>query len=187
VLHGWPGVPRYLFEPAAIEIVLAGVAVGWLLQGLPQLGRGAVPRWAGAAVVLIGVGTLVPGAVARVRKEHTDLSHERDRTVVIGRLKTTIAVLGGYKHVLNCGEPVTTVRYVAQLAYFTYQNDGKIGHRPKFELEQSYPIVMFQPLHSGWKVFPWHTAAANARSCSNLNSTWLYTRHHPGGVLVPNK
>src|SRR5207248_4786034 len=111
------------------------------------------------------------------RKEHIDLRHERDRTVVIGRLKTTIAVLGGYKHVLNCGEPVTTVRYVAQLAYFTKQNDGKIGHRPQFELEQSYPIVMFEPLHSGWKVFSWHTAAANARACSNLNSTWLYTQH----------
>jgi hypothetical protein len=186
VLHGWPGVPRYLFEPAAVTTVLAGVAIGWVLRDAASIGR-VVPRWAGIALVAVLVGSLVPGALARVRTEHTDLKHERARTVMIGRLKATISVLGGYQHVLACGEPVTTVRYVAMLAYFTKQNDGKIGHRPKFELKQTYPIVMFEPLHSGWKVFPWHAAASKARSCSNLNATWLYTRRHPEGVLVPNK
>jgi hypothetical protein len=185
-LHGWAAVPRYIFEAAGLTCVLAGICVGWLLQGLSR-GRFVVPRLAGVALVLVLIGTLVPGAVARIRTEHRDLKHERARTVVIGRLKATIAAIGGYKHVLACGEPVTTVRYVAMLAYFTKQNDGKIGHRPKFELQQKYPIVMFEKLHSGWKTVPWHTAPNNVRSCANVNSSFLYTRHHPTGVLVPNQ
>jgi hypothetical protein len=183
VLHGWPGVPRYLFEPAGVMIVLASVAVGWILQEAPRVGRG-VPRWAGAALVLVVVGTLVPGALARLRTEHKDLTHERGRTKVIAWLQADINHLGGYKHVLECGEPVTTVRYVAMLAYFTRQNDGKIGHRPKFELRQKYPIVMFAPLRNGWSTFPWHTAAGKVASCRGLNANWIYTGRHPGGVLV---
>jgi hypothetical protein len=31
-LHGFPGVPRYMFEAAAAMIVVAGVGVGWLLS-----------------------------------------------------------------------------------------------------------------------------------------------------------
>jgi hypothetical protein len=187
VLHGWPGVPRYLFEPAGVMIVLASVAVGWLLQEAP-LGVGArgakIPRLVGVAVAVIAAGALVPGAVARLRTEHRDLRHERERTKAIGWLQADIEHLGGYKHVLACGEPVTTVRYVAMLAYFTKQNDGKIGHRPQWELKQTYPIVMFTPLHSGWGTFPWHTAASKVAACRDLNAKWIYTRPHPNGVLV---
>ncbi len=184
VLHGWPGVPRYLFEPAAVTIVLAGVGVGWVLVEVPRLGHG-VPRWAGIAIVGVVVATLVPGALARVRTEHRDLRHERGRTKVIAWLQADINHLGGYKHVLACGEPVTTVRYVAMLAYFTKRNVGVTGHRPKFELKQKYPIVMFSPLHNGWGTYPWHTLASNQRACANLNSNWIYTGRHPNGVLVP--
>ena len=45
VLHGFPGVPRYLFEPAGLTAVLAGICFGWLLldakrywRALPSLG-----------------------------------------------------------------------------------------------------------------------------------------------------
>jgi hypothetical protein len=70
------------------------------------------------------------------------------------------------------------------LAYFTKLNDGKVGHRPKWELGQKYPIVMFSPLHSGWATYPWHTAANKVSACSDLNAQWIYTRPHPEGVLV---
>jgi hypothetical protein len=184
VLHGWPGVPRYLFEPAGVMVVLSGVAVGWLLQDAPLGARVHVPRWAGAAVVAVAAVALVPGAVARLHTEHKDLLHERLRTKAIAWLQADINHLGGYKHVLACGEPVTTVRYVAMLAYFAKQNDGKIGHRPQFELEQTYPIVMFSPLHSGWSTYSWHAAADKVSTCNNLNAKWIYTHSHPDGVLV---
>ena len=104
---------------------------------------------------------------------------------MINRLQATLDHLGGYRHVRACGEPVTTVEYVSILAYFTKLNDGKVGHRPKFELRQKYPIVMLTPLHSGWSAFPWHTAANLRQRCANLNANWIYTTQHPGGVLVP--
>ena len=36
--------------------------------------------------------------------------------MVIGRLQAAVNRLGGYKHIRACGEPVTTVEYVAMLA-----------------------------------------------------------------------
>src|SRR5437764_7288297 len=75
-LHGWPALPRYMFEAAAIAGVLGGVAVGWALMELPALWRG-VPRWVGVPVVALLVASLVPGALARMRTERRDLRHER--------------------------------------------------------------------------------------------------------------
>ena len=91
--HGWPALGRYMFEPAAIGAVLAGVGVGLVLAGLPRLRRG-IPRWAGIPVVAVLVAALVPGAVARIRDEHRDLRHERARTHQIALLQTTTKRLG---------------------------------------------------------------------------------------------
>ena len=45
-LHGWPAVPRYMFEAEGVTVVIAGVAVGWLLKdGIPRSTR----RWAGGS------------------------------------------------------------------------------------------------------------------------------------------
>ncbi len=45
-LHGFPAVPRYMFEAVAVTMVLAGIGVGWLLEGIAASSRGA--RVAGA-------------------------------------------------------------------------------------------------------------------------------------------
>ena len=37
VLHGWPGVPRYMFEPAALVAVIAAIGLGRLLVEAPAL------------------------------------------------------------------------------------------------------------------------------------------------------
>jgi hypothetical protein len=182
-LHGWAAVPRYLFEAAGVMSVLAGIGVGLVLREAPRVGRG-VPRWAGIAVVAVLFAVMVPIALGQAHTERKDLKHERYRTVTIGRLTRAISVLGGYQRIRACGEPVTTVEYVSILAYLVKMNVGDVGHRPAFELAQSYPIVMFTPLHSGWRVYPWHTAADKLRSCRKLNVEWLYTTHHPYGVLV---
>ncbi len=184
VLHGWPGVPRYMFEPAGLLGVLAGVAVGWILTGLPKL-RPGLPGWIGVPVVAVIVAVLVPGAIARLRDEHKDLKHERGRTHVIAWLNAAIDHMGGEQHIRYCGEPVTDVEYVSILAYYTHLNDGDIGHRPKFELRQTYPIVLFTHLPNGWAALPWHTLPSKQAGCANLNSFWVYTSHHPGGVLLP--
>ena len=183
-LHGWPGVPRYLFEPAGVMTALAGVAVGWLLLDAPRIRHG-LPAWVGVPAVLLLVLSLVPGALARVRKEHKDMLHERGRTVQIDKLAATLNALGGYQHVRACGRPVTNVEYVAIMAWYTKVNTGKIGHRPQFELQQSYPIVLFTALRNGWAIKPFHTAPAMQSACANLTGLYVPTARHPHGVLVP--
>jgi hypothetical protein len=186
VLHGWPGVPRYMFEPAGVLAVLAGVAVGWILTEVPKLRRG-IRRWAGVPVVALIVLSLVPGAIARMRAERKDLSHERGRTKVIKWLGSAVDHMGGGAHVRGCGQPVTNVEYVSILAFYTNLNDGNVGHRPQFELHLKHPIVLFTQMPNGWAAMPWHTAPSKRASCSNLNSIWIYTRPHPAGVLVPRR
>jgi hypothetical protein len=166
-LHGWPALQRYLFEPAAVMIVLAGVAIGWVLHDVPQLGHG-VPRWAAWPLLAVLVGLLIPDAVSRVRAENHDLFHERERTAQLNRLQSTVNRLG-YKHIRFCGQPVSEVGFVSALAWDVKLNVGLVGHRPKFELGLKHPTVFFEPLSKGWRVFIHHTPRSKLAACRDLN------------------
>jgi hypothetical protein len=182
-LHGWPALSRYMFEPAAVAGVLGGVAVGWILADLPRVRRG-LPQWAGIPVVAVIVASLVPGAIARAHAEHVDIRHERERTAMINMLNTTLLVLGGYPHILRCGEAVTNVEFVSVLAWQMQLDVGFVGHRPNFELHQKYPIVLFTPLRNGWAVRAYRTLPSKRARCANLNADYVDTPQHPGGVLL---
>ena len=125
-LHGFPALPRYMFEAGGVIAVLAGVGVGWALRDLPKLRRG-LPGWAGVPVVVLLIVSLAPAAVARLRVERTDLRHERGRSNEIGLLQTTITTLGGYTRIRECGEPVTVVEYASALAWLTRLDVGSVG------------------------------------------------------------
>lgn len=180
--HGWPALPRYMFEAAGVAAVLGGVAVGWALNELPRLRRG-LPRWTGVPVVAILAATLVPGAVARLRAERADLRHERDRTHQIALLATTTNLLGGPRRIESCGQPVTDVGYVSALAWIYHTDVGFVGglqqHVEKIQLREPIPKVLLTPLvHGGWAVRPWHTRPSQVRRCRSLHA--VYT----GGALV---
>jgi hypothetical protein len=181
-LHGWPAVPRYMFEAEGLTIVIGGVAVGWLLKDGVAVGSPAVSRWIGYAAVVILAAFSISPALSRLRFEHGDLIHERARTKQIGLLAGTINHLGGYKHILACGEPVTNVEYVSILAWLTRLNVGKIGHRPQYELHQKYPIVLFTQLRNGWAVTPYRTPDVLRGSCSH--ALFVRTPRQPNGALV---
>jgi hypothetical protein len=187
--HGWPALGRYMFEPAAIGAVLAGVGVGWVLAWLPSL-RPGLPRWAGIPVVVVLVGFLVPGAVARIRDEHRDIQHERARTHQIALLQTTTSVLGGAHHVQDCGQPVTDVGYVSALAWLYHRNVGTVGGLQqgveKVQLrDPSLPKVLLRPVsHGGWSVLPWHTRPSQVAACHGLHAAYVVTPGNPGGVLI---
>jgi hypothetical protein len=181
--HGWPALPRYMFEAAAIAAIIAGVGVGWALGELPRL-RVSLPRWAGVPVVAILLATLIPGAIARLRTEHRDLRHERARTHEISLLATTTRALGGSQHIRNCGQPVTDVGYVSPMAWLYHTDVGFIGglqqHVEAAELRNPLlPKVIFQPLsRGGWAVSPLHTRASQVARCRSLHA--VYT----GSVLI---
>jgi hypothetical protein len=184
-LHGWPAVPRYIFEPAVVAIVLAGIAFGWVLREIPE--RLKVPTWSGVAVAAVLALCLVPGALSRTRNEHKDLRHERVRTVQIGRLTSIVDRLGGRNAVLRCGKPVTNVEFVSILAWLVHRNVGYLGHRPNFELHLKHPIVLFTQLPNGWATWPWHTFQSHLASCQNMKSVYVVTNGHPGGIMVRNR
>jgi hypothetical protein len=175
--HGWPALPRYMFEAAAIAAVLAGVAVSWVLSDLPRM-RAGVPAWAGFVLVAILAVTLIPGAIARMRTERRDLRHERGRTHQIALLQGATNRLGGSRHVLNCGQPVTDVGYVSALAWLYHTNVGSVGglqqHVEAAELRNPLrPKVLFKPLtQGGWGIQPWHTRPHQVARCAGLHAVY---------------
>jgi hypothetical protein len=181
--HGFPALPRYMFEPAGVAAVLAGIGVGWALSDLPALRRG-LPWWAGIPVVAALIATLVPGAASRLRAERTDLRLQRGRTNEIGLLQTTIDKLGGYHHIRACGEPVTIVEYASVLAWDTRLDIGFVGYLPGLEKRKKYPTVLFGTVRpGGWSVLPWHTRPADRSLCSDLRASYVLTKQNPFGTL----
>jgi len=174
--HGWPALPRYMFEAGAVAAVVAGVGVGWVLLAAPRIGR--APRWAGIAVVAVLVATLVPGALSRARTERRDLRHERGRTHQIALLQSATNRLGGSRHILNCGQPVTDVGYVSTLAWLYRVDVGSVGglqqHVEAAELRNpTHAKVLFKPLtQGGWDVLPWHTRPHQVARCAGLHATY---------------
>jgi hypothetical protein len=175
--HGWPALPRYMFEAAGVVAVLAGVAVGWLAGDVPRIVRGA-PAWAGAVLAAILVVAMIPGAVSRARTERRDLRHERDRTHQIATLQSATLRLGGAAHILRCGQPVTDVGYVSALAWLYHVDVGSVGglqqHVEAAELRNpAIPKVLFTPVSSGgWNIKPWHTRPSQVARCAGLRATY---------------
>jgi hypothetical protein len=185
VLHGFPGVPRYLFEAVGLAGTLAGIAVGWLLLDASKL-HPRLPSWAGIPVVAAVIIALVPTAISDARSEHKDISHERQRTVEIDKLGVYVTALGGPKAIDSCGQPVNSIEYVSVLAWYLHRNTGVLGYRPEFELTKKHnPIELFIPLPNGWALKGYRIPASRAARCSALNSLYVPTARHPHGVLVP--
>ncbi len=192
-LHGYPAVPRYMFEAIAATIVVAGVGIGWMLQAVAaglRHGAAALTRTtaAGAALtVLLLAGVFVPDAVAGLRWEHKDLVHERKRTTGIHQLDAAIKALGGPEHIRSCGQPAVTVEYASALAYYMHVNVGAIGFQEtKDKYRRGLPLVWFAPLRGGgWVLNTYFTAAAKQAACANLKSAaYIITPSHPSGIVI---
>ena len=176
VLHGWPGVPRYLFEAGGVVAVLAGVAAGRLLLELPSLAARIRPRLlpsaATAATLLIVAAacvSLVPAARSRVKAERADLRHERLRAKWVNHLSGLIARLGGPGRLFACGKPTTIIGYQSVLAWDLGTNTGTLFWTPHMQRSHPKPVVLFQPTPHAWKVITLATAPGKRRSCESLN------------------
>jgi hypothetical protein len=183
VLHGWPGVPRYLFESGGMTAVLAGTAIGAIAVELPSLLRRLVPRVSPlvgtAAALLIAVvvaGSLVPAAHSRITAERADLKHERDRTKIINHLQGLIARLGGPKKLFYCGQPTTGIGLQSVLAWEMGVNTGVLFWTPHLGTVDPRPVVLFRVTPHAWKVTTIDTAPAKKAACQKLNVVSLLSR-----------
>ncbi len=166
-LHGWPGLARYMFEAGGVLVVLAGVGVGRLLAA--QLPWSGVPAWAGAALVVVLVASLVPAAISHARVERTDLHEQRARTSEITRLTYVVDRLGGAARIRGCGEPLTRLEYQTMLAYTIGENVNRIGFKYGESIAHGNPIILFTPYPRGigWTVKAYHQVSPACRSLSH--------------------
>jgi hypothetical protein len=186
-LHGWPSVPRYLFEPVGVACVLAGIFIGWMILGLPSLvarlssrlapgriGPGLAMRlgnW-GAVLVLVALGAaMLKPAASRLRIERRDLTHERARTRELGRLQVVVSRLGP-SHILACGQPNIPIGYQSVFAWYMGTNTGRLYVFAASLRKHPRTLVNFYPLGDGWKVAPSRVTAANATACQGLRLTY---------------
>jgi hypothetical protein len=177
-VHGWPAVPRYLFEPVAVACVLGGIFVGRVIRDLPPLLAQIVPRfsppaigWATGVLVLLIAGSFVPAARSRLRVERMDLTHERARAKEINRLSTVITRLGT-SHILACGQMKMPIGYQSILAWDMGVKIGALYINPDTSALHPHTTVDFFPLHNGWRVLPSDVTAASAPHCHGLRLTF---------------
>jgi hypothetical protein len=162
-LHGWPGLGRYMYEPAGVVVALAGVAVGRVLIEAPRVSRAV--GWAGVALVAVIVVALVPPALSRARSEHRDIRGQRVRTSEIGKLSSVVASLGGPARLRRCGEPLTRLEYQTVLAWTLHDNVASVGFKYSPAIASGRPIVLFTPFSTGgWHVQALHQRLASCRS-----------------------
>jgi hypothetical protein len=172
-LRGFPSVPRYMFEPAAVVAVLAGVFVGWLILSFPSLLARARLRpqaagWVTGVAVLSLAASAFPFAHQQYQLERLNLHHERARTVLIDRLSSVVRRLGAGR-ILACGQPDTPIEYQSVLAWYLNVNVGELYVSRMFERVTGRTLVYIQPIAGlGWKVFPIYVSAASAKRCRNL-------------------
>lgn len=177
-LHGWNPSPRYMFEPAAVLIVLAGAAIGWSLA--MTSGRGLLRAATIVAVVALVVA-LAPRVRIRGRLVHNDIIANRVFGDESDRLHSVIAKVGGTRHILACGKPVTDIAFQTILAWDVDENVADVGFDPRKSIATRKPIVLFEPHGTRWKVRPIH---GNRARCSRVSTdarfSWILPRFRSG-------
>ena len=189
-LHGFPAVPRYMFEAGAVIAVLAGVFAGRVVLEVPaliaraargiksrRLGPAALSRvggWGAALVLVVFAGALLPAARSQLREERVDLKHEHARTAEINRLSTVVRTLGPAR-ILACGQPNIPIGYQSQLAWYLGVKIGALYVGPGYLKLHPHPLVNLYPIRGGgWKVFPSHINAAAAPRCQGLHRIFRF-------------
>jgi hypothetical protein len=172
VLHGWPGVPRYMFGAASVLAVIAAVGLGRLLV-LPA-SLSAPIGIASVVVVAALVISVIPWGVSQARAEHRDLTEQRLRTQTINKLTAQIAALGGPTRLRRCGEPLTRLQYQSTLAWNLRRNVAAVGFKYGPAIASTRPIVLFTPYPqpgSGWLIQALHQRLAACRGLKSVGSS----------------
>ncbi len=170
--HGWPADPRYMAEPAAVMVVIAGTGVGRVLAAMPPVRIGL--RWVEFAAVLVLLVALAPAARTRLDVLRAEINQRQVAGLKIDRLASVIAQDGGPDRILDCGTAVSIGGYQSTLAWELGLNVGFVGHKPSNAIHRRYPMVLFKPHRFGWEVRPIHMPRSDRAQCDRLRANTAF-------------
>ncbi len=165
--HGWSAVSRYMIEPAAVMVAVAGGGVGWLLA---DTRTSKVLRWLGPVVALGLIVALAPAARSRVRTVRFLIDDSRHSATQIDRLHRVIDKEGGADVIKACGQPVSLIGFQSTVAYYVGLNVGNVGFRPGKSIGRGDQIVLFKPHDNGWQVRLYNVPASAKAQCNQLKT-----------------
>jgi hypothetical protein len=176
-LHGWSAASRYLIEPAAACIVIAGALVGQLLGGAPWASERGAPawleqvlRWGGPILVVVLGVSLIGAAKLRVHDWRVDLPLAHANGRANRRLVGVVDQIGGGAAVRACGKPATIPGTQAGLAWAVGLNVGDVSNHIGRAIHKGKPVVAFSPHDHGWHVRVYNQPAAQAARCARLRA-----------------
>jgi hypothetical protein len=151
-LHGFPAVPRYMFEAGAVVGILAAVFIGRVVHELPGL-----------------ISESMFGAAHRqYRLEHKDLSQQRARTVLIDHLSGVVRTLGA-SNMFACGQPNIPIGYQSVFAWYAGVKTGVLYVSRPYIAKHPHPLVNVYPIAgAGWRVVPSLVDPAHAAVCKPM-------------------
>ena len=165
--RGWSAVSRYLLEPGAILVAVAGGRRRRLGPRRPPDGGALDPSPARnppadsgrrvAAVVALVVA-FVPAARQRVQAVEAQLPIAHKAARELTRLESVIARLGGASRIKACGQPVTLLGYQSEVAWAVGLSVGNVGFQPGASIRSGRPIVLLKPHDDGWQIRPYNTS-----------------------------
>ncbi|MFZ0044118.1 MAG: hypothetical protein WAK93_22605, partial [Solirubrobacteraceae bacterium] len=168
-LHGYSAVARYLFEPAAVMVVLAGSGVGRLLAWAPDRGR-VVSAVVEAAVVVAFLAALYPYINDNLSSTHQQVLAERKFARQLDRLSDVVAKVGGPAKILSCGQPATLLQFQSTVAWEVGLNVGNVSFRPGRSIGRKIPVVVLKPHDLGWQVRTYNIPHAKAARCRQMRT-----------------
>lgn len=177
-LHGWSAVIRYLVEPGALLLVLAGAAIGRVLAWVPP-----VPRFLRLAPVIPIIALLIgliPGARFRLTTMRYEVKVDQKAKLELDRLQRVITAEGGAAAMKACGDPATLLGYQSELAWAIGMNVGNVSFRPGKSIGSGKPVVVFKPHDDGWQIRPFHYPHGAAARCQALRRDTTFGGVNPG-------
>jgi hypothetical protein len=139
-MRGFSGNERYVMAPMAVVCVLAGIGAGEIARAgaswLRRPGR-LVPVAVAALGVLLAAGA-IPYAAATSRSLGDQLARLEYQADLRTGMRRAVALAGGRRSVLACGQPATENYSVPMLAWYLRAHIADIG------IDPAQPGVVFQ-------------------------------------------
>jgi len=175
--HGFSAVARYMIEPAAVMIVVAGYGIAQALAGPSPALAGSARAWRWTAGLLGPV--LALGLIAgvgfflhlRQRRVRDMVPAVRNFGVVKRHMSEAIAKAGGPRAILACGPPAALNGYQTQLAWSMGVNGDHVMFNPPWLLSHHVRMVLFTETGlNGWVLRPYNVPAPLAAKCARTVS-----------------